>query len=126
MAGTKYSSFVSIATLVKSNLGEKCLINILMNISTNALSDYLECAKIYKGASSKKNTNLVEMIVYGHITNKINKMNPVDISKIERNQILKQNEINIRLLPGHDNVGEKRTKIMALTNNSECVIEIRE
>ena len=126
MAGTKYSSFVSIATLVKSNLGEKCLINILMNISTNALSDYLECAKIYKGASSKKNTNLVEMIVYGHITNKINKMNPVDISKIERNQILKQNEINIRLLPGHDNVGEKRTEIMALTNNSECVIEIRE
>ena len=77
MAGTKYSSFVSIATLVKSNLGEKCLINILMNISTNALSDYLECAKIYKGASSKKNTNLVEMIVYGHITNKINKMNLV-------------------------------------------------
>ena len=51
-----------------------------MNISTNALSDYLECAKIYKGASSKKKTNLVEMIVYGDITNKINKMNPVDIS----------------------------------------------
>ena len=39
-----------------------------MNISTSALSDYLECAKIYKGASSKKKTNLVEMIVYGHIT----------------------------------------------------------
>ena len=80
MAGTKYSSFVSIASLVKSNLGERCLINVLMNISTNALFDYLECAKIYKGASSKKKTNLVEMIVYGDITNKINKMNPVDIS----------------------------------------------
>ena len=117
---------MSIATLVKSNLGEKCLINILMNISTNALSDYLECAKIYKGASSKKNTNLVKMIVYGHITNKINNTNPVDISKIERNQILKKNEINVRLLPGHGNVGRKRNKIMALTNNSECVIEIRE
>ena len=77
MAGTKYSSFVSIATLVKSNLGEKCLINILVNVSANALSDYLECAKIYKGASSKKKKNLVEMIVYGHITNKINKMNLV-------------------------------------------------
>ena len=59
---------MSIATLVKNNFGERCLINILMNISTNALSDYLECAKIYKGASSKKKTNLVEMIVYGHIT----------------------------------------------------------
>ena len=89
MAGTKYSSFVSIASLVKSNLGERCLINILMNISTNALSDYLECAKIYKGASSKKKTNLVELIVYGHITNKVNKINLVDI-KTERNQIFKK------------------------------------
>ena len=59
-------------SIVKGNLGERCLINILMNISTNALSHYLECAKIYKGASSKKKTNLVEMIVYGHITNEIN------------------------------------------------------
>ena len=82
MAGTKYLSFVSIATLVKSNLGEKCLKNVLKNISTKALSDYLECAKLYKGASSKKKTNLVEMIVHGHITNQINKMNPVDISKL--------------------------------------------
>ena len=56
-----------------------------MNLSTNALSDYLECAKIYKGASSKKKINLIEMIVYGHITNEIIKMNPVDISKTERN-----------------------------------------
>ena len=61
-----------------------------MNISTNALSDYLECAKIYKGASSKKKTNLVELIVYGHITNKVNKINLVDITKTERNQIFKK------------------------------------
>ena len=65
------------------------------------------------------------MIVYGHITNEINKMNPVDISKTERNQILKQNEINVRSLPGHGNVGRKRKDIMASTNNSECVIKIR-
>ena len=126
MARTKYSSFVSIATLVKSNLGEQWLINILMNISTIALSDYLECAKSYKGASTKKKTHFIEMIVYGHITNEINKMNPVDISKIERNQIFKQNEINVRSLPGHGNVGRKRKDIMASTNNSECVIKIRE
>ena len=65
MARTIHSSFVSIATLVKSNLGERCLINILMNISLDALKDYLECGKIYKGASSKKKTDLVRMIVYG-------------------------------------------------------------
>ena len=52
-------------------------------------------------------------------------MNPVDVSKTERNQILKQNEINVRLLPGHGNVGRKRKEIMASTNNSECAIRIR-
>ena len=126
MAVTKYSSFASIATLVKSNLGEQCLINILMSIPTKALADYLECARIYKGASSKKKTDLVEMIVYGHITNKINKMNPVDISKTERNQILKQNDINVRSLPGYGNADRRKKESMASTNNNECAIKIRE
>ena len=76
-----HSKFVAIATLVKSNLGEKCLINILMNISSEALRDYLECGKIYKGASSKKKTDLAEMIVYGHIIDKTNKIGVEDILK---------------------------------------------
>ena len=79
------SSFVWIATLIKSNPSEKFLINILINISSDALRDYLECRKIYKGASSKKKTDIVEMILYGHITDKINKMRMKDISKKEAN-----------------------------------------
>ena len=82
------SSFVAIATLVKSNLGESCLINILMNISSEALRYYLECRKIYKDASSKKKTDLIELIVYGCITDEINKLRAEDISKKEANQTL--------------------------------------
>ena len=41
------SSFVAISTLIKNNIGEKCLINFLMNISAQALRDYLECANIF-------------------------------------------------------------------------------
>ena len=59
------SSFAAISTLIKSDIGEKCLINFLMNISAQALRDYLECANIYKGTSPKKKTDLIEMIVYG-------------------------------------------------------------
>ena len=40
------SSFVAISILIKNNIGEKCLINFLMNISAQALRDYLECANI--------------------------------------------------------------------------------
>ena len=52
-----------------------------MNISSEALRDYLECGKIYKGASSKKKTDLAEMIAYGHIIDKINKIGVEDIAK---------------------------------------------
>ena len=61
-------AFVAISTLVKSNIGEKCLTNFLMNVSAKGLRDYLECANIYKGTSPKKNTDLIEMIIYGCIT----------------------------------------------------------
>ena len=90
------------------------------------MTDYLECANIHKGISSKKKTNLIEMIVYGHITNQINKISPVHISKNERNQILKQNEMNLRTLPGQGNAGQTRKRIMASTDSRECAIRIRE
>ena len=65
MAGTKYSSFVVIASLVKSNLGEQCLINILMNFSSDAIRDYLEYAKIYWGISQRKRQILLKWFFMG-------------------------------------------------------------
>ena len=62
------SAFVVTSTLVKSNTEEKCLLNFLMNVSTKGLKDYLECASIYKGTSTKKKTDLIQMIVYGCMT----------------------------------------------------------
>ena len=62
------SAFVAISILVKSNIGEKCLTNFLMNVSAKGLRDYLECANIYKGTSPKKKTDLIEMIIYGCIS----------------------------------------------------------
>ena len=61
-------AFVAISTLVKSNIGEKCLTNFLMNVSAKGLRDYLECANIYKETSPKKKTDLIEMIIYGYIS----------------------------------------------------------
>ena len=103
-----HSSFVAIATLVTSNLGERCLTNILMNISSESLRYYLECGKIYKGISPKKKTDLVRMVVYRCITDKINKMGLQDITKKEANQILNANKIKIKTLPGYGNMGLKR------------------
>ena len=48
------SSFVVISKLIKSNIGEKCLVNFFMNVSAQVLRDYLEFANIYKANSLKK------------------------------------------------------------------------
>ena len=95
------SAFVVIRTLVKSNIGEKCLINFLMNVSAQALRDYLECANIYKGASPKKKTDLIEMIIYGCITEQSDKKEIEDISMKQANQILNKNNITAKSLPGY-------------------------
>ena len=39
-----------------------------MHVSTKGLKDYLKCASIYNGSSTKKKTDLIEMIIYGCIT----------------------------------------------------------
>ena len=61
------SSLVSISTLVKSNVGEKCLINCLTNVSSQSLRDYLRLTNIYCGTSTKSKIDLIEMIIYGFI-----------------------------------------------------------
>ena len=84
-----YSSLVVISILVKSNIGEKFLTNFLMNVSTSALRKYLKLANIYKGESTKKKTELIEMIIYGCITNSINKYEIKEISEDEAQKILR-------------------------------------
>ena len=102
------SSLVAIGTLLKSNIGERCQINFLMNVPNQALRDYLKFANICKGNSSKKKTDLVEMIVYGCITNKLNKNEIKDISIKETNKILKEHDIILKSLPGYGNAELKR------------------
>ena len=105
------SSFVAISTLVKSDIGEKCLINFLINMPAQSLKNYLECANIYKGISPKKKTDLVEMIFYRCITDKLNKIGVEDISKKQANQILNKNGIIIKSLPGYGNAELKKKDI---------------
>ena len=54
------SSFVAISTLVKSDIGEKCLINFLINMPAQSLKNYLECTNIYKGLHQKRKMTLLK------------------------------------------------------------------
>ena len=102
------SSLVAISTLVKSNIGEKCLASFLMTVSNQALRDYLKSANIYKGDAIKKKIGLIEMIIYGCITNQLNKEGTEDISSKHANQLFKRNGIILKSLPGYGNAGLKK------------------
>ena len=51
------------------------------------------------------------MIVYGHITNKINKDDIQDISVKCAKKTLKESDIVIKSLPGHGNAGLKKKEM---------------
>ena len=80
-----------------------------MNVSAQALRDNSECVNIYKGASPKKKTDLIEMIIYGCITEKLNKREIEDISIKQVNQILNKNNIVVKSLP-RINAGLRKKK----------------
>ena len=83
-----------------------------MNVSSKGLKDYLSCVSIYNGASPKKKTDLIEMIVYGCMcmTGTLNKKYLEDISIKQAKQILNKNNI-IDSLPGYGNMGLKKKEI---------------
>ena len=110
------AGFVMISILVKSNLSDKCLFNALYSIDTKILCYYLGIAEIYDGNNSKSNRDLIEMIVYGYIKGILNKIQVNDISLTSAYKIIKDKDINIKLLPGYGNMSLKRKDILAKYN----------
>ena len=118
------SSLVAISILVESNIIRQCLINFLMHVSSQSLRSYLRLANIYDGNCNEKTTDLIEMIVYGCITNKLNKERIEDISLNKSYAILKEKDISIKSLPGHGNVGLRKKDIKPF--DSEYSIKMKE
>ena len=116
------SSFVGMSILVKSRISEKCLINILMNMSSHSLRSYLKFANIYDGNSNKKKTDLIEMLVYGCITNKLSNELVQDISLNKAMSILKEKDILVKSLPGYGNLELMKKDIKLYV--SECSIKL--
>ena len=90
------SSFAGISISVKSRIGERCLMSILMSISSQSLRSYLRLTNIYDANSNKENTDLIEMIVYGCITNKLSKDSIKDISLNKAVSIFKEKDILVK------------------------------
>ena len=65
----------------------------------------------FKGNSAKKKTDLIEMIVYGWITDKLNNEGIEDISWKQSNQILNKSNITVKSVTGYGNAELKKKDI---------------
>ena len=111
------SSLACIGILVKSNISRQCLINFLNRVSSCALRAYLGLAEVYDGNANKKKSDLIEMIVYGCMNGKLKNKVVDEISVKRAYTILRENNINIKSLPGYGNMGLKQKDIEPYVEN---------
>ena len=111
------SSLACIGILVKSNINKKCLINFLNRVSSSVLRAYLGLAEVYDGNANKKKSDLIEMIVYGCMNGKLKNKVVDEISVKRAYTILRENNINIKSLPGYGNMGLKQKDIEPYVEN---------
>ena len=112
------SSLACIGILVKSKISRRCLINILNGVSSRALRAYLGLAEVYDGNANKKKSDLIEMIVYGCMNGKLKNKVVEEISVKRAYTILRENNINIKSLPGHGNMGLRKKDIKPYVENN--------
>ena len=95
-----------------------------MSMSSKSLRSYLKLANIYDENSNKKKTDLIEMIAYGSITNKLSKKPIKDILLNKAMSILKEKDILIKSLPSYGNLGLRKKDIKHYV--IECSIKVNE
>ena len=119
------SSLVCISILLKRNINEPSLINFLNEVSSKSLRDYLRLANIYDGNSHKKKSDLIEMITYGSINGKLNNTKNIDDTSTNKaRNILKENDIVIKSLPGYGNINKRKKDIKPYTENNKLSVKI--
>ena len=111
------SSLVCIDILVKSNISRQCLNNFWNEVSSCALRAYLGLAEVHDGNANKKKSDLIEMIASGYMNGKLKNKVVDEISVKKAYNILRENNIAIKSLPGHGNMGFMKKDIKPYVEN---------
>ena len=112
-------SFVCISILLKSKLPKNCVINYLNEVSSQSLRSYLRLANIYDGASNKRKSDLIEMIIYGCMNGNLRNKTIDVISNNKVDTILKEKYISIKSLPGYGNLGLRKRDLKPYEENEK-------
>ena len=104
------SAFLYIATLLNSNISHDELISVLYKVESSSLKQYLRYANIYTDSKTKLKHQLIEIIMYGFMCNKINDIPSIKIN--DKNKFKKKTKakcnIDIKKLPGYGNCNKRK------------------
>ena len=117
------SSFACISTLIKSNIGRQTLINSLNKVSSQSLHYSLKLTNIYVGNCNKKKSDLIEMITYGCMNDKLKSRIIEDISISKAHSILQKKHITIKSLPRHGNLGLHKKDVKPYVEGNKMSIK---
>ena len=109
------SAFLCIATLLNSNISHDDLISFLNKVESTSLKQYLRYANIYTSSRIKSKHQLIEMIIYGFMCNKINDMPSIEVSNKDKDKFKKTIEkcnIDIKKLPGYGNCNKGKRDLI--------------
>ena len=103
------SAFLCISTLLNSNIPHDYFISFLNRVESTNLKQYLRYANIYTGSKIKSKHELIEMIMYGFMCNKINDIPSIEVSdKHKFKKITEKCNIGIKKLPGYGNCNKRK------------------
>ena len=107
------SAFLCIATLLKSNVPKEHIIKFLKKVESDCLRQKLKLAKIYSGVSSKTKNQLIEMIIYGFMCDKIKDMGSIhDFDKNKFNALINKCNIVQNELVGYGNYNKNKRALI--------------
>ena len=106
-------AFLCIETLLNSNILHDNLISFLNKVVSTSLKQYLRYANIYTGSRIKSKHQLIEMIMYGFMCNKINDIPSIEVSDKDKfKKAIEKCKIDIEKLPGYGNCHKRKRHLI--------------
>ena len=102
-------AFLCIANLLNLNIPHDYLISLLNKVESTSLKQYLIYANIYNGSRIKSKHQLIEMIMYRCMCNKINDISSIEVSDKDKfKKTIEKCNIDIKKLLGYGNCNKKK------------------
>ena len=107
------SAFLCMATVLNSNIPHDDLISFLNQVESTSLKQYLRYANVYTGSRIKSKIQLIEMIIYGFMCDKVSDIPSIEVSdKNKFKKTIEKCNTDIKKLPGYGHCNKRKRDLI--------------